>query len=183
MRTKAKIIDIGRDFRTHRTRLTLEVSRPPEELEPFTEKELSVDIKQARAHRSLDANALFWACVRDLAAALGADNWEVYLALLRSYGVFTELTIRADALPRMRREWRELVELDHTTTPDGEEMVHVLAFYGSSSYDSAEMSRLIDGTISDMQALDIAPPMRKDIEDALKKMRKKEQKEKENEAT
>ena len=48
-------------------------------------KEMELSIAPVRKSRSKDANALLWACLQDIAQALGVDKWGVYLEMLRRY--------------------------------------------------------------------------------------------------
>lgn len=133
---------------------------------------LRVRIARARKGRSLDANAYFWACVQILASATRQSKDDVYIQLLRRYGVYTPLVVREDALDRLRSVWREIEVLGDTTTETGAVGKSVLAYYGSSTYDSREMSRLIEGTVSEIQEMGLTAPPTRDMEELLKNWEK-----------
>lgn len=146
----------------------------PGNIEKYLDKDLEISIKQYRKKRSLDANACLWACIGDIAAEIGSDNWSVYLYMLERYGVFTHIMVKPDAVDAVRRQWREtkvVGEIYH----DGERLVQMLCYYGSSTYDSKEFSRLLDGVISDMKELELDTPLDEDIRAMIADMERNEQ--------
>ena len=135
---------------------------------------LRVKIGKARKARSLDANAFFWSCVAVLAEATRQSKDAVYHQLLRRYGVFTYLVVKEDAVDRLRMIWRDIEILGDTTTETGATGKSCLAFFGSSTYNSKEMSRLIDGAVSEIREMGLMPPPTRDLERAIENMRQSE---------
>lgn len=124
---------------------------------------LDLEVKTHRERRSLDANAMLWACLGDIAAKTGDGTWSVYLAMLKRYGKYTYISVKEEAAAAVRANWRE-TEIVGETEINGEPAVMMLCFFGSSTYNTAEMSRLLDGVISDMKDLGLQPPPTKDVE-------------------
>lgn len=137
-----------------------------EALEKLRDKELRIKVVQYRKKRSLSANALFWHCVGKIAEATGQDKWNVYLSMLRQYGKFTYICCHEEMVDEVRSQWRESM-IWNSVDINGKPAVQMLCFFGSSSYNTKEMSKLIDGTISDMKELGLEPPMPQDIKVAL----------------
>ena len=54
----------------------------------------------------------------------------------------------------MKKQWRESEEVGEIDV-NGEKAVQMLCYYGSSTYDTREMSVLIDGVVSECKELDI----------------------------
>ena len=125
-----------------------------EQIGALQDKPLSVEIKQFRNRRSLDANAYFWVMCEKIAAAIRSSKDEVYLDLLSRYGVFTHIIVKPVAVERVKAEWRTVRDLGEVTV-NGNTGIQLQCFFGSSTYDTKEMSRLIDGAVTDAQALDI----------------------------
>ena len=130
-----------------------------------TETLLDITAEKHKEKRSKDANALFWACCRDLATALKTDKDAVHDLMLKRYGVFGygDFTSEENA-KRFMRAWGEPSEIvaklsDGTTS--------VLYYFGSHTYNSKEFSALLDGVISEMKEVGITPPLSKDIERSL----------------
>ena len=53
-------------------------------------------------------------------------------------------------------------------------MVQMLCFFGSSTYDSAEFSRLLNGVISEMQDMHLEVPASAEMKAILASLEKKE---------
>lgn len=117
-------------------------------------KLLSVDVKVYRERRSIDSNAYLWVLLQKLAEALHTTKDELYLIMLDRYGVFTHVIVKPDAVDRVMSLWRTVrnlgkVKIGKTTG------YQLQCFFGSSSYDTKEMSVLIDGVVSECRELGI----------------------------
>ena len=167
MNTKGKLIDIS--LMAHKLTLTFQVEARPEDMEKYKEKYLDISFGFHREKRSLDANACLWGCLGKIADKIGMDNWSVYLYMLERYGKYTYVVVKPEAVDDLRRQWRETKVVGDTMI-DGIPMKQVLCFYGSSTYNSKEFSRLLDGVITDMQDLGLEPPLRADIRAMLEGM-------------
>lgn len=117
-------------------------------------KRYAAELKEYRAKRSLDANAYLWVLLGKMAAVLGTDKDSVYLEMLERYGVYTHIVVRPELVERVRREWRTVRELGPVTV-NGKTGVQLQCYFGSHSYDTKEMARLIDGVISECRDLEI----------------------------
>lgn len=124
-----------------------------------------------RKKRSLNANGLLWQCLDKIADALHTDKWNIYLMMLKRYGKFTYVIVPDGAVERMKTMWREL-EVVGEVDVNGRQATQLLCYYGSSTYDTKEFSRLLDGVISEMQEMGIPTPMQEDLDRALKNWEK-----------
>lgn len=107
------------------------------------------DIDRYRPKRSLDANAYFWVLCGKLAAILRITTTEIYQWCIREIGDnFFILPIISEGVDEWRRIWaghgtgwivEDLGECKHTLG-----YRNIKSYYGSSVYNSAQMSRLID---------------------------------------
>lgn len=118
------------------------------------ERPYTADLKEYRPHRSLDANAYAWVLMEQIAQATGSSKDEVYLLMLERYGVFTHLVVKPAVVARVKEQWRTVRELGEVTV-NGKSGIQLQCYFGSSSYDSKEMSRLIDGIVWECKQLDI----------------------------
>ena len=121
------------------------------------------ELKRVTKKRSLSANGYAWALMDEIAAALRITKEEVYRKAINDVGVFTEMRFKdAEAARRFKPIWQAngmgwlTKTIDDTT---------VYAYYGSSSYDTAEMARLIDYIVDEAKRLHIEtlPPDRLEI--------------------
>lgn len=115
-------------------------------------------ITKTRKKRSLDANAYLWVLIGKISAAEGIPPDEVYRNAIREAGEFTPLPIRADALNEFARIWEThgkgwFVDVLDDSKLKGYKLIR--AYNGSSTYDTRQMSRLIDYVVQDAKALDI----------------------------
>ena len=117
-------------------------------------KELSVEIKQYRQKRSLDANAYMWVLLSKMAEVLNTTKDELYLLVLERYGVFTHIVVKPEIAERVKQEWRTCRELGEVTV-NGKTGIQIQCYFGSSTYNTKEMARLIDGVVSECKELDI----------------------------
>ena len=138
----------------------------------FDGKNLEVNVKEFKPHRSKDANALLWACIGDIAKAIPADPWSVYLRMLRRYGKFTQIVVTPGAVEAVKKQWRE-AEVIGDYEVNGKKAVCMLCFYGSSTYDSKEMSQLLDGVLSEMDEMGLQKPASSTLQRAIDEWEKK----------
>ena len=125
------------------------------EYEALRDKEdLVIDVKPYRQKRSLDANAYLWVLCEKIGQKIMASKDEVYLTLLERYGVFTHLIVKPAAVERVKQEWRTVRELGEVTVGD-QIGIQLQCYFGSSTYNSKEMARLIDGAIQEADNLGI----------------------------
>lgn len=123
--------------------------------EEYANQPLMVTVDKFRDKRSADANNFLWQCIQKLADALELSNYGTYLRELKRYGKCESYLVKKVALDDIRRMWKFTEVIDEYTNEDGEECCELLCFYGTSSYNSKEFSRLINGVISDLKDIGI----------------------------
>ena len=100
------------------------------------------ELKPYKEKRSLSANALAWVYCDKLAEKLKTTKERIYQDAIDNVGVFEEIKVNStEAGQRFKRIWKQnglgwlTKTIDDTT---------ILAYYGSSTYDTKQMARLID---------------------------------------
>ncbi len=174
MKFTGKLLSVNRDWRTGEYNIVFSVNE--ESALPEIEKiqnleKLSIEAKQYRVKRSLDANALLWACLSEIAVALRTDKWDVYLTMLKRYGKYTYICVKPNIVDAVKAQWRECEEIG-TININGQEAVQLLCYFGSSTYDTKEMSVLIDGVISEMKEMGLQTPESKEVRRAMEEYEK-----------
>lgn len=156
---KGRIIDDLSRGRNNKWRCWFEFDDDPRRvLDKFVGKELDIAIKEYRPRRSKDANSFMWVLLDRLAAAVHSTKTEIYLNYVREYGVYKDFTLTEDEAKTFRVAWEKLgtgwptEQVDYA--PDGEHVV-IRAYYGSSTYTTKRMSRLIDAIVQDCKAVGI----------------------------
>lgn len=170
MRTTGRIRGLYLDCKTKKLLISLEADTGADEAEKLMGIALDIRLEKAGKHRSIDANAMLWACLSRTATATGMTNWEAYLHALERYGKFTHILVRREALEDIKRLWRETKEVGER---DG--MVELLCFFGSSTYSAKEFSRLLEGVMGDMEDLGLERPPSSEMKRALEAYEKREQ--------
>ena len=173
MECTGKLCEVSKDWRSRRFKLTFEVAEDVTgSIDKLSECErLSIKVTKHREKRSLDANGLLWKCIGDIAGALRADKWQVYLTMLKRYGKFTYIVVKEKAVEAVKNQWREC-EVIGEVTVNGQKAVQMLCYFGSSTLDSKEFSVLLDGVISEMKEMGLETPMQSDLKRVIEEYEK-----------
>lgn len=122
-------------------------------------KAYDLAVKEHRKKRSLDANAYAWVLIGKLAAAMRVTPTEVYINAIQNIGGNYEvIPIREEAVDKFIEVWKKqglgwpCVDMGPSKIPGYR---NLRANYGSSTYDTRQMSILIDSLIQDCKALEI----------------------------
>ena len=159
METKARISNISRDFSSGKVQITFTVDHyEPEVVERMMGKDIRLNAVIWRENRSARANRLLWKCIGEIARELRADKWDIYLLMLRRYGVYTYTVVKPGMVDKFKASWRECEELGEIDV-NGEKGIQLLCYFGSHTYDSKEFSVLLDGVISEMKEMGLETPM------------------------
>lgn len=118
------------------------------------DKKYRVDIKEYREKRSLDANAYMWKLCQLIAEVIRSDKDSVYLDMLGKYGVFTHVIAKPNVVERIKSEWRLVKDLGEVTVNE-HKGIQLQCYFGSSTYDTKEMSKLIDGIVREAKDLGV----------------------------
>jgi hypothetical protein len=117
------------------------------------------EIRQQRPKRSLNANAYCWALIDKIAKVTNQPSDVVYESMLQRYSeAYTYLVVKPTAVEKVRATLKagHIYAYDVGTVKVGDkEGVQLQLYYGSSTFDSAQMARLIDGIVSEAKDLGI----------------------------
>ena len=123
----------------------------------YHDKEINVDIKVWRPKRSGAANRYMWVLVDKIAQRLRVTKEEVYKREIREIGGVSDVCLMIDeAVERFCKQWEsqglgwqtEVINL-------GDGRSNVIAYYGSSTFDTEQMTQLIDNLIFEAEQLGI----------------------------
>lgn len=123
------------------------------------DKELVAQVKEYRKKRSLDANAYMWVLCDQIAQKIEASKEEVYKRYIRDYGVFEIIPLKAEAVESFRDKWEKNGLGWFCEDMEGckiEGYKRVMVYFGSSSYDTKEMSRVINQVVEECHELGIS---------------------------
>ena len=159
----AKIKDLTFD-RFGKSILTIETGADLREtVDRFADKTVEIEIKEHRSKRSKDANAYFWTLLNELSNALNEDKISLYREYMRNVGGnFQVVCIQNEAVDDLIKGWEHngIGWLTDTAESRLQGCTNVLLYFGSSMFDTKQMSRLIDMIIADCkeQGIDTLTP-------------------------
>lgn len=155
---KGRLLDLSVGL-NRKQRLTLEIDSDfRSEFDNLHEIDLDIEIKKHRKRRSLDANAYAWVLIDKIAQAVRVDKKQVYREAIRNIGGVSEtLCMQVAAVDKFCRSWAAHgIGWQTEVMPSKiEGCANVVVYFGSSTYDSKQMSALIDQLIQDAKALGI----------------------------
>lgn len=131
---------------------------PRKELEGLQETDLDITVKKHRKKRSLDANAYAWVLIGTIAEAMHIDRKDVYREAIRAIGGNHEIVcVQNKAVESLCNGWQSLGLGWQTETMPSKlkDCTTVFLYYGSSTYDTKQMSLLIDHLVQDAKELGI----------------------------
>lgn len=154
---------LGMDFTTGKQKATLTLNEDAKQtFENLHDKKVVITIKAYRKKRSLDANAYFHVLVGKIADVTGNSKVYIKNKLIAEYGQYETINGALVPLPldddidAYNVEFVHLQPTSRTTTNSKWKVFRVnLVMRGSHTYDTDEMSKLIDGTVSEAKDLDI----------------------------
>ena len=138
--------------------LMLDTDLSAEYLDELKDKELKVQVSVWRQDRSLNANNYCWKLLDEIAQRTHSTKEEVYQEIISKVGVFEILPIRNEAVDNFVEKWQSrglgwvCNIMRDSKIPN---YTNVIAYYGSSVYNTKEMSRLIDEVVQEAQALGV----------------------------
>lgn len=157
-----KIIDMSLDFMTGKPKLTLEINEKQNVMAGYDDlkdcDKLSIKIKKYSPKRSLNANNYAWQLITQLAENQGVPKEEIYQRHIKEIGVCRQVEIDEKAVDTLIHSWGlhgigwVAEKLDYGEH-DGFILVNL--YYGSSTYNTKQMSRLIDNIVQDCQSVGI----------------------------
>ena len=145
------------------------IDRLLEKINPIDpSKDYEVSISPKKRKRSLDANAYLWVLIGKLGEVLHKPDTEVYREYIKDNGVFQIVPIREDAIKRWTETWKRngigwvCDDLGECRNTKGYH--NIKCYYGSSTYTTKEMARLIDAVVADCKEQGIVTMTPSEIE-------------------
>lgn len=167
MEITGKYANLTQDFGTGDTFITFKVNESNlARIESEKIKEcdkLSIKVVKYRKKRSLDANALLWKTLGEIANVLNADKWDIYLQMLKRYGKYTYIAVKPNMVESVKKQWRESEEMGEIEI-NGQKAIQMLCYFGSSTLDTKEFSILLNGVIEEAKELGINVISQEEIE-------------------
>lgn len=170
-----EIKDISIDYLTNKPQIILTLNERDSllSLEKLKGDKLSVEIKKWRKKRSLDANSYCWVLCDRIAKELSKESIvtkeKIYKDAISQVGTFEPMIIEEKAYDNFKRIWEKQglgFIVQEVTRKD--KCIKVHCYYGSSTYDTKEMSLLIEIIVDLAKSLDIETKPKEEIESLLR---------------
>ena len=128
------------------------------------------ELKEHKPKRSIQANNYFWRLLGDLCFELDLNVLDEYKKRVKELGIFRQWTIDRDNLKTFNKMWTSqgIAWFTEVVDIDADNKIVVNAYYGSSSYNSKQMAKLIDGLVQDCRAAGIETRTAEEINSLLK---------------
>jgi len=160
MRGRIESMSMSLDGSTLRVSLAIPNGRQHiKVLNEIGDKDAEITVKRYRKKRSLDANAYMWVLLDKMAAKLSAPGItitkdELYLNYIREVGVFTYIICRDRAVEDVSNLFRLVENMGEIHVGDGT-ATQLRCYYGTSCYNTEQMSRLINAIVDACRELGI----------------------------
>ena len=161
MQLRGQIVSIYPDITLDQVFIQIQTTKEyQQELQDIREtKDLDIEFKKHREKRSLSANAYFHVLCGKIANKLGVTPTEIKNMMLRDYGFIDEdvkTIILRDDVNYLKLEDLHLRPIEGQRKQLGKYFYQVYyVIRGSHTYNTAEFSCLLDGTISEAKELGI----------------------------
>lgn len=122
------------------------------------DKEYILTVKEHKQKRSLNANSYAWTLMDKLAEKLRMAKTDIYRSYIKEIGGNNTLVCVQDkALDDLKKTWEThgIGWIAETEKSKLDGCTNVRLYYGSSVYDTTQMSRLIELIVADCKANDI----------------------------
>lgn len=118
-----------------------------------------LEVKEHRKKRSLDANAMAWGLINQIADVLRLPPTEVYRQAIQDISGNSEiLPIKEEAVSQFKQAW-SCHGIGWVCKDAGKSKIHgyrnLMVYYGSSVYDTRQMSVFIDHLVQECKQLGI----------------------------
>ncbi len=175
-----KIAGVSFSYTTGKPQITLELNEKQSALNMVDTlkdaEKLSLKIDRFREKRSLDANRYLWQLCSMIADKLSDDGEphtkeEIYQKAIKARGIYREQgELPLDFAKTSRTAWEMLgtgwITEQVDFEPDGDRVI-VRFYYGSSTYNTKQMSRIIDWLVVECQNLGIETKSQAEIDSLL----------------
>lgn len=158
METTGRIEGITKDWKSDKLIISFLVDSIPTDLEDLQNKNLDVVAKPHREKRSLNANAYFHVLSGKIAEKLGTSLTHEKNRMIREYGQYEVIDGMIPTLTAKEKYEDKMLDIEGVhlkvvERPGG--TVKMAVMRGSHTYNTAEMSRLIDATVEEAKELGI----------------------------
>lgn len=180
MQTTGTLEEISIDYKTGKPKISFLIDGRDKlsDIEQLRGLKLKIEAKKYIKKRTINANNYFWKLLQELCELAEIDTVEEYKRRIKELGIFRRFKIEAENIKTFEKMWNAqgiawFCEVADTTYIGNTEFKIINAYYGSSSFNSKQMSRLIDGVVQDCKVYGIETKSQQEINSLLESWNKK----------
>lgn len=127
------------------------------------------EIEVKRRKRSKNSNSYFWTLLQQLCEELNLDVIQEYKDRVKALGIFRQWEIDSKNVPTFVKMWTDkgIAWFCEIVEEIGNKTI-INAYYGSSSYNSKQMSVLIDNLVQDCNSVGIQTMSDEEIKELIR---------------
>ena len=127
------------------------------------------EIEVKRRKRSKNANCYFWTLLQQLCEELNLDVIQEYKNRVKDLGIFRQWEIDTKNVPTFVQTWEDkgIAWFCEIVEEIGDKTI-INSYYGSSSYNSKQMSVLIDNLVQDCVSVGIQTMSDEEIKELIR---------------
>ena len=168
-----KIANVSVDYFSGKPLVTFQLNEQARDMvdELKGEEKLSLKIKKFSKKRSLDANAYCWVLISKLAEKLNIPKEDIYRNAIKEIGGNSDtVCVQEKAVNSLCDAWQKNgIGWQTDTFPSKiAGCTNVILYYGSSTYDSVQMCRLINSIVEDCKTLGIETKSKEELDSLLR---------------
>ena len=180
MQTTGTLEEINIDYKTGKPKISFLINEKDKlsDIEQLKGLKLKIEAKRHIKKRTTNANNYFWKLLQELCELAEIDTIEEYKRRVKELGIFRQFKIMTQDVNTFEKVWTDrgiawFCEIADTDYIGNTEFKIINAYYGSSSFNSRQMARLIDGVVQDCKPYGIETKPQAEIDSLLREWDKK----------
>ena len=180
MEATGTLEEIDLDYKTNKAKISFLINEKSKltTIEELRGIKLKIIAKKDIKKRSINANNYFWKLLQELCELAEIDTKEEYKRRIKELGIFRRFKIEKENVKTFEKIWTSqgiawFCEIADTEIIENIEFKIINAYYGSSSFNSKQMSRLIKDLVEDCKIYGIETKTQLEIKSLLENWNKK----------
>lgn len=170
-----KLTDISIDFQTRKPKISILLdSNELTNIEELNGLKLNVELKKWYKKRSIDANAYCWVLCDKIAKKITTEDAaitkeDVYKDAVLQIGSYEPFIVQEASYEKFKRIWgKQGLGFLVQEVSRKDKCIKVHCYYGSSTYDSKEMSLLIEWLVQEAKQHNIETKSKAELDSLVK---------------
>lgn len=170
-----KLTDISIDFQTRKPKISILLdSNGLTNIEELNGLKLNIELKKWYKKRSIDANAYCWLLCDKIAKKITTEDAvvtkeDVYKDAVLQIGSYEPFIVQEASYEKFKRIWgKQGLGFLVQEVNRKDKCIKVHAYYGSSTYDSKEMSLLIEWLVQEAKQHNIETKSKAELDSLVK---------------